>query len=80
MLVDTVMFLIPYTPTDFLFCTHHMVVILYVASTVMVGRGAISCVFMLLFGECTSIWQNSWYICKMLPRHNKARIIDLDSH
>ncbi len=66
MLSDALWYLIPYTPTDFLFCIHHVVVIIYVVTTLVVGRGAISCVLMLLFGECTSLWQNSWYISKTL--------------
>lgn len=74
MLADTIWYLIPYTPTDFLFCTHHIVVIVYVVSTVRLGKGGITCIFMLLFGECTSLWQNSWYICDLLRRHTKVSL------
>ena len=63
MLADTVLYLIPYTPSDYLFTVHHLVVIAYVCTTLLLGRGAMSCIVMLCFGECTSIWQNSWYIC-----------------
>ena len=72
MFSDSVWYLIPYTPTDFLFCIHHVVVMLYVVTTLLAGRGAISCVFMLLFGECTSLWQNSWYISETLAGRSKV--------
>lgn len=75
MLADTLLYLLPYTPTDFLFCTHHAVVIVYAVSALTGGRGAISYVVLTLIGECTSLWQNSWYICNIFKSQNKVRIV-----
>lgn len=72
MIADSVFYLLPYTPTDFLFCTHHAVVVVYVVTAITHGRGGVSCIFMLLFGECTSLWQNSWYICTTLKGRSEV--------
>lgn len=65
-MADTSLYLLPYSPTEFLFITHHLVAMAFVVTTITRGRGAISCIVMLCFGECTSIWQNSWYFCTTL--------------
>ena len=75
MLADTLLYLLPYTPTDFLFCTHHTVVIVYAVSALVGGRGAISYIILTLIGECTSLWQNSWYICKVFKSQSEVRVL-----
>jgi hypothetical protein len=72
MITDTFLYLLPFTPGDYLFMGHHIMVTGWILSCLTLGRGAMSCVFLLWLGEATSIWQNSWYMCKMLRKQSKV--------
>ena len=72
MITDTVLYLLPFTPGDYLFMGHHIMVTGWILSCLTLQRGAMSCVFLLWLGEATSIWQNTWYMCKMLRKQSKV--------
>ena len=74
MLVDEFLFLIPITPDDWLFIGHHAMVIIYTIGSLLIGRGAISCLILMCIGEITSPMQNSWYLAKDLRGYVKVRI------
>ena len=68
MTTDFLLFLIPFTPTDFLFIAHHLMTIVYMMSALHLNRGGLSCLILMVLGESTSLFQNSWLISREL-RH-----------
>ena len=73
MLVDFFMFLLPFTPNDFLFVGHHLMTIGYMFSSLHINRGGLSCLILMVLGESTSLFQNSWLMSRELRRDNKVR-------
>lgn len=71
MVVDLVAFLLPFTPDDVLFVGHHCMTGAYMASSLWLGRGGISCIVLMALGESTSLLQNGWYIVRDLRRDSK---------
>eukprot|EP00300_Choanocystis_sp_HF-7_P006473 c14731_g1_i1.p1 GENE.c14731_g1_i1~~c14731_g1_i1.p1 ORF type:complete len:155 (+),score=27.49 c14731_g1_i1:1-465(+) len=51
-----------------LFVAHHCLCISYMTSTWVLGRGALSAMVLMFFGEWTSPLQNIWYITGELAR------------
>jgi hypothetical protein len=72
MLADLVLYLLPFTPSDWLFITHHLMTAGYMLSSLYLNRGALSCLLLMLLGESTSLFQNSWYIARELRHDSKA--------
>ncbi len=77
MIVDFFMFLLPFTPNDFLFVGHHLMTTGYMMSSLYIGRGGLSCLILMVLGESTSLFQNSWLISRELRRESKVSIIYL---
>ena len=69
MIVDFFMFLLPFTPNDYLFVGHHLMTTGYMLSSLLIGRGGLSCLILMVLGESTSLFQNSWLISREL-RHD----------
>ncbi|KAL0027117.1 hypothetical protein WJX79_007020 [Trebouxia sp. C0005] len=72
MIVDFFLFLLPFTPNDFLFVGHHMMTTGYMMSSLYIGRGGLSCLVLMVLGESTSLFQNSWLISRELRRESRA--------
>ena len=72
MAVDFFMFLIPFTPGDYLFVGHHMMTFGYMVSSLLINRGGLSCLILMVLGECTSLFQNSWLISRELRRQSNV--------
>lgn len=72
MAVDFFMFLIPFTPGDYLFVGHHMMTFGYMVSSLVINRGGLSCLILMVLGECTSLFQNSWLIARELRRQSNV--------
>ena len=66
------MFLIPFTPGDYLFVGHHMMTFGYMVSSLVINRGGLSCLILMVLGESTSLFQNSWLISRELRRQSKV--------
>ena len=77
MIVDFFLFLLPFTPNDFLFVGHHLMTTGYMMSSLYIGRGGLSCLVLMVLGESTSLFQNSWLISRELRRESKVGIIYL---
>jgi len=77
MIVDFFLFLLPFTPNDFLFVGHHLMTTGYMMSSLYIGRGGLSCLVLMVLGESTSLFQNSWLISRELRRESKVSIIYL---
>lgn len=77
MIVDFFFFLLPFTPNDFLFVGHHLMTTGYMMSSLYIGRGGLSCLVLMVLGESTSLFQNSWLISRELRRESKVGIIYL---
>ena len=69
MIVDFFLFLLPFTPNDYLFVGHHLMTIGYMLSSLHIDRGGLSCLILMVLGESTSLFQNSWLISREL-RHD----------
>jgi len=82
MIIDFSMFLLPFTPNDFLFVGHHLMTIGYMMSSLYINRGGLSCLILMVLGESTSLFQNSWLISRELRRESKVCISGylFDSH
>ena len=76
MAVDFFMFLIPFTPGDYLFVGHHLMTFGYMVSSLVINRGGLSCLILMVLGECTSLFQNSWLISRELRRESNVRPIN----
>ena len=72
MAVDFCMFLIPFTPGDYLFVGHHMMTFGYMVSSLVINRGGLSCLILMVLGESTSLFQNSWLISRELRRQSNV--------
>lgn len=72
MAVDFFMFLIPFTPGDYLFVGHHMMTFGYMVSSLLINRGGLSCLILMVLGESTSLFQNSWLISQTLKRQSNV--------
>ena len=72
MIVDMFMFLLPFTPGDYLFVGHHFMTAAYMIMSLQVNRGGLSCLILMLLGESTSLFQNSWLIARELRRDNQV--------
>lgn len=77
MIVDFFLFLLPFTPNDFLFVGHHMMTTGYMMSSLYIGRGGLSCLVLMVLGESTSLFQNSWLISRELRRESRVSIMSL---
>lgn len=77
MIVDFFLFLLPFTPKDFLFVGHHLMTTGYMMSSLYIGRGGLSCLILMVLGESTSLFQNSWLISRELRRESRVSIIYL---
>lgn len=73
MLVDMFMFLLPFTPGDYLFVGHHIMTAAYMLMSLQMSRGGLSCLILMALGESTSLFQNSWLIARELRRDNQVR-------
>ena len=73
MLVDMFMFLLPFTPGDYLFVGHHIMTAAYMLMSLQINRGGLSCLILMALGESTSLFQNSWLIARELRRDNQVR-------
>lgn len=78
MLVDFFMFLLPFTPDDYLFVGHHIMTSLYMIMSLQVNRGGLSCLILMALGESTSLFQNSWLIARELRRDNQVNVSTSD--
>lgn len=74
MAVDFFMFLIPFTPGDYLFVGHHLMTFGYMLSSLVINRGGLSCLILMVLGECTSLFQNSWLISRELRHESNVSI------
>ena len=72
MAVDFFMFLIPFTPGDYLFVGHHIMTFGYMVSSLVINRGGLSCLILMVLGESTSLFQNSWLISRELRRQSNV--------
>ena len=72
MIVDFFMFLLPFTPNDYLFVGHHLMTTGYMLSSLFIGRGGLSCLILMVLGESTSLFQNSWLISRELRRESRV--------
>ncbi|DBA88031.1 TPA: hypothetical protein ACH3X1_005013 [Trebouxia sp. C0004] len=72
MVVDFFLFLLPFTPDDFLFVGHHLMTTGYMMSSLFIGRGGLSCLVLMVLGESTSLFQNSWLISRELRQESRA--------
>ena len=67
------MFLLPFTPGDYLFVGHHIMTAAYMIMSLQINRGGLSCLILMALGESTSLFQNSWLIARELRRDNQVR-------
>ncbi|KAL3135386.1 hypothetical protein ABBQ32_007570 [Trebouxia sp. C0010 RCD-2024] len=74
MAVDFFMFLIPFTPGDYLFVGHHIMTFGYMISSLVINRGGLSCLILMVLGESTSLFQNSWLISRELRRDSNVAL------
>lgn len=72
MIVDFFMFLLPFTPGDYLFVGHHIMTTAYMVMSLQANRGGLSCLILMALGESTSLFQNSWLIARELRRDNQV--------
>nr|AXF42660.1 carbonic anhydrase CAH1630 [Chlorella sp. ArM0029B] len=72
MVADSLFFLMPFTPTDYVFIIHHIISSIYLCGCLLTGHGAISCILMFFMGEVTSPVFNTFTIAKELRHHSKA--------
>lgn len=72
MIADFFFFLLPFTPTDFVFIVHHIIASIYLVGCLLTGHGAISCILMFFLGEVTSPVFNVFSIAKELRHHSKT--------
>lgn len=72
MIVDFFLFLLPFTPNDYLFVGHHLMTIGYMLSSLHIDRGGLSCLILMVLGESTSLFQNSWLISRELRHDSPA--------
>lgn len=72
MIVDMFMFLLPYTPGDYLFVGHHIMTAAYMIMSLRINRGGLSCLILMVLGESTSLFQNSWLIARDLRNESKV--------
>ena len=73
MVADTLLFLLPFTPSDVLFMGHHAMTTTYMAAALLLRRGGVSVMVLMALGESTSIFQNSWMIARNCRHDNKVR-------
>ncbi|DBA88032.1 TPA: hypothetical protein ACH3X1_005013 [Trebouxia sp. C0004] len=74
MVVDFFLFLLPFTPDDFLFVGHHLMTTGYMMSSLFIGRGGLSCLVLMVLGESTSLFQNSWLISRELRQESRGHV------
>ncbi|KAK9838479.1 hypothetical protein WJX81_001919 [Elliptochloris bilobata] len=72
MLTDSLLFLLPFTPTDVLFIGHHIMTTTYMVQSLLLQRGAQSALVLILLGELTSPLQNLWYFARYLKDRSQV--------
>lgn len=72
MVVDTVCYVLVFTPSDYKFAVHHVISALYSVGTLHSGRGGGAAAAMFLAGEITGPLLNALTVGEVFQRHSRA--------